>query len=147
MVFFFLLFWVDRRYLCLISPNIVSYRKNNGSEKEEESDYFDDAFPDYFESYDDSPNYDPTLLEGSIQMDPLRSKNRPKKRIIALKMGKDKKMRSQLMNIRQLPPSDAALLVRQLGLNTVTTKVTVITSKTITSYPACSTQGDLVECT
>jgi len=139
---------IDGTYV-LFPPNIVSYRKNNGSAEEEESDYFDDAFPDYFEDspHNDSPYYDPTLLEGSIQMDPIRSKNRPKKRIIALKMGKDKKMRSQLMNIRQLPPGDAALLVRQLGLNTVTTTVILITSKTITSYPACSTQGDLVECT
>lgn len=132
----------------------ICFRENNGSA---ETPDFDSLFSDYFESFPDGdlPYYDPELLEGSIEMDPSmdpsmdpirRNKISAKKRL-ALKIGKDKKLRSSLMNIRQLPPSEAALLVRQFGFNTVTTTVTVTKSKTVTSYPACSSQGTLVQCT
>jgi len=96
----------------------ICFRENNGSA---ETLDFDSLFSDYFESFPDGdlPYYDP----------------------------EDKKLRSSLMNIRQLPPSEAALLVRQFGFNTITTTVTVIKSKTVTSYPACSSQGILVQCT
>jgi len=143
----------------LIFQNVGFYRNNTGSSAEASSFNLDDAFSDYFDSlsYDDLPYYDPEELEGSIEMDPsmdpsmdpIRRKKRPigAKKRLALKIGKDKKLRSSLMNIRQLSANDAAILLSQLGINTVTTTITFYKSKTVTSYPACSSQGPLTQCT
>lgn len=84
--------------------------------------------------------FDPEQLEGSM-MDDTSATNRP------LFIGSNEdEMMSQLMMIRQFPDDQLAQLLNDLGFNTIITTETTETTRTITSYPACSSQGIIPQC-